>query len=209
MNHEQLQSELISIRHLMERSSKFISLNGLSGVLAGCYALVGAALGYREVYGFSSGVGYRDHYVNEAEVLVRVVGIALAVLALSIGTGVWLSVRKARRQGHRIWNVASRGLLKAMGIPLVTGGLLIVVQLVKGQYGFVAPACLVFYGLALVAAAQYTYRDVRGLGLLQIALGLLAAWLPGYGIVFWSLGFGVLHVLYGIVMYLKYDRRAA
>ncbi len=209
MNHEQLQSELLSIRHLMERSAKFISLSGLSGILAGCYALVGAALAYRAVYGFSSKVGYRDHYVTEEEVLVKLIVIASAVLFLSVGTAVWLSARKARKQGQGIWNPASRGLLKAVGVPLVTGGLFVLVMIARGTYGLVAPACLIFYGLALVSGGQYTYRDVKGLGLLQVVLGLLAAGFPGYGIIFWSLGFGLLHILYGFIMYFKYDRRAA
>jgi len=209
MNHEQLQSELLSIRHLMERSAKFISLSGLSGILAGCYALIGAALGYREVYGFSSKIGYRDHYVTEDAVLVRLVIIASVVLLLSVGTAVWLSVRKGRKQKQGIWNPASRGLLKAMGVPLVTGGLFVVIMIARGTYGLVAPSCLIFYGLALVAGGQYTYSDVKGLGILQIVLGLLAACLPGYGLIFWSLGFGVLHILYGFIMYFKYDRRIA
>lgn len=209
MNQEQLQSELLSIRHLMERSVKFISLSGLSGILAGCYALIGAALGYREVYGFSSKVGYRDNYVTEDSVLLKLVIIALVVLLLSIGTAVWLSARKARKQGQGIWNPASRGLLKAVGVPLVTGGLFVLVMIARGTYGLIAPACLIFYGLALVAGSQYTYRDVKGLGILQIVLGLLAACLPGYGLVFWSLGFGALHILYGFIMYFKYDRRVA
>ncbi|PPL03947.1 hypothetical protein [Parapedobacter indicus] len=209
MNHEQLQSELLSIRHLMERSAKFISLSGLSGILAGCYALVGAALGYREVYGLSSKVGYRDHYVTEEAVLVKLVIIASVVLLLSIGTAIWLSARKARKQGQGIWNPASRGLLNAVGVPLVAGGLFVLVMIARGTYGLVAPACLIFYGLALVAGSQYTYRDVKGLGILQIVLGLLAACLPGYSLIFWSLGFGVLHILYGFIMYVKYERGVA
>lgn len=207
MDNQQLQSELHSIRHLMERSAKFISLSGLSGILAGSYALVGAALGYREVYGFSSKLGYRDHYVNEETVLVKLVVIASAVLLLSVSTAIWLSIRKARKQRQPIWNPASRALLKAVGVPLVTGGVFILISVVQGAYGIVAPACLIFYGLALVAGSDYTYRDVKGLGILQISLGLLAACFPGYGVVFWAIGFGFLHMLYGTIMYFKYDRR--
>lgn len=207
MDNQQLHSELHSIRHLMERSAKFISLSGLSGILAGSYALIGAALGYREVYGFASKMSYRDHYVNEDTVLFKLVVIATVVLLLSVGTAIWLSMRKARKQRQPIWNPASRGLLKAVGVPLGTGGLFILISLVQGTYGITAPACLIFYGLALVAGSEYTYRDVKGLGILQILLGLLAACFPGYGIIFWAVGFGFLHILYGTIMYFKYDRR--
>ena len=98
-------------------------------------------------------------------------------------------------------------MLKAVAVPLVAGGLFILIQLIHGNYGVLASACLLFYGLALMAGSRYTYHDVQWLGILQVVLGLMAAALPGYGIVFWSIGFGVLHILYGGVMYLKYDRR--
>ena len=76
----------------------------------------------------------------------------------------------------------------------------------RGYYGVVAPASLIFYGLALIGASNFTFTDVRFLGLCDVALGLIAACLPGYGLVFWALGFGVLHIVYGSVMYFKYDR---
>ncbi len=207
MDTRKIHAELTSIRSLMERSAKFMSISGLSGILAGVYALIGAGLGYREVYGFDSQLAYRDHYVNESAVLVKLFVIALLVLAASLSTAVWLSVRKARRQGQSVWNEGSRALLKAVAVPLVAGGLFILIQLIQGNYGVLASACLLFYGLALMAGSRYTYHDVQWLGILQVVLGLMAAALPGYGIVFWSIGFGVLHILYGGVMYLKYDRR--
>jgi len=206
MNQEQLQSELLSIRHLMERSAKFISLSGLSGILAGCYALVGAALAYG-VMKSAGGNNFSGGYTMDVSIAVQLIPIALGVLLLSVGTAIWLSGRKAQKQKQHIWNPASRGLLKAVGVPLVAGGLFVLVLMGRGGYELIIAACLIFYGLALVAGGQYTYSDVRGLGMLQVVLGLVAAWWPGYGLVCWSLGFGVLHILYGCIMYVKYDRR--
>jgi MFS family permease len=206
MEEKEIYTELNSIRNLMERSAKFISLSGLSGIMAGIYALIGAGLGYYIVYGSSSSLQYRDYYVNEEEIIWRLFYIALLVLLLSLTTGIWLTLRKASKKHQNVWNPASKNLLVSMAIPLFTGGFFILILLFRGYYGVVAPACLIFYGLSLVAASHYTYTDVKWLGILEILLGLFATLLPGYGIVFWTIGFGILHIVYGSIMHFKYDR---
>jgi len=206
MQEKDIYSELSSIRNLMERSTKFISLSGLSGIMAGIYALIGAYIGYKIVYGNSNDLDYRDHYVNSPETLGLLLLIALAVLAFSILTGIWLTIRQARKKGENFWNPVSKRLLTNLAIPLVTGGLFILVLIIRGDYGIIASACLVFYGLALISGGQYTFSDVKWLGCCEIILGLLAALFPGFGIVFWVLGFGLLHVLYGTIMHFKYNQ---
>jgi hypothetical protein len=69
-----------------------------------------------------------------------------------------------------------------------------------------APACLVFYGLALIQGSANTFDEIRYLGFSEIILGLISASVPGYGLVFWAIGFGVLHIIYGVIMYNKYDK---
>ena len=206
MQEEDIYSELNSIRNLMERSAKFISLSGLSGILAGIYALVGAALGYYLVYGNSGGLDYRDYYVNDQAIIWRLFIVAIVVLALSLGTGIFLTVRKAKHKGEKVWNPSSRKLLVNIAIPLFTGGILVLIMLIRGYYGIIAPATLIFYGLALVAGSHYTFTDVKWLGIYEIVLGLFAACFPGFGIVFWTIGFGVLHIIYGSIMHYRYDR---
>ncbi|WCT11052.1 hypothetical protein [Mucilaginibacter jinjuensis] len=201
MEEKDLYSEISSIRTLMERSTKFISLSGLSGVMAGIYALVGAGIAYKLLY-----LDHIELYVNRNDTIMQLFFVALIVLILSVATGIWLTVRKAKRKGQSVWNQSSNLLLKNGALPLLTGGCFVLLLFIQGHFGIIAPGCLIFYGLALVAASQYTYGDVRWLGLSEIALGLLATILPGYGLYFWALGFGVLHILYGSVMYFKYDR---
>ena len=206
MQEKDIYSELSSIRNLMERSTKFISLSGLSGIMAGIYALIGAYIGYKIVYGNSYDLDYRDHYVNTPETLSSLLLVALAVLVFSILTGIWLTIRQARKKGENFWNPVSKRLLTNLAIPLVTGGLFILVLIIRGNYSIIASACLVFYGLALISGGQYTFSDVKWLGCCEIILGLLAALFPGFGIVFWIIGFGVLHVLYGTIMHFKYNQ---
>lgn len=203
---QEYEKDIASIRTMMERSVKFISLSGLSGVIAGIYALLGAGYAYYKIYYPYSPFGFRFYYANETQLIVQFLIVALIVLALSIGTGYWFSLRKAKKLGTTIWNRASKQLMTDLLIPLVTGGLFILILLSRGYYGVAAPACLIFYGLALINASRNTYAEVRFLGLTEIVLGLIAAFIPGYGLVFWAIGFGVMHIVYGAVMHFRYDK---
>ena len=206
MKEADIYSELSSIRNLMERSTKFISLSGLSGIMAGLYAILGAIIGYKIVYPRGGGLQYRNHYVTESDILWELFGVAVAILILSLATGAWLTIRQARKKGENFWNPVSKRLLTSMAIPLVSGGLFILILINRGQYNIIASACLIFYGLALVSGSQFTFSDVKWLGFCEIVLGLLAALIPGFGIVFWTIGFGFLHILYGAIMHFKYNQ---
>jgi hypothetical protein len=205
MKEDDVYAELSSIRDLMERSSKFISLSGLSGVLAGVYALAGAGLAYFLIKDQPSSDG-GGQYLSNDDLLWQLCTIGVVVLALSILTACWLTIRNARAKNAQVWNPVSRRLLTAMCIPLFTGGIFIIIMLLKGEYSLVAFGCLTFYGLALVAASQYTYNEVKWLGICQIVLGLLALIYPAQGLLLWTLGFSLLHILYGSIMHFKYDR---
>jgi len=206
MKETDLYSELSSIRNIMERSTKFISLSGLSGILAGIYAIIGAAIGYSIVYSYRGGLRYRNYYVTDRDIIWQLFFIASGILILSISTGVFLTIRQAKKKGEHFWNPVSKRLLGSLAIPLIAGGLFILIQMIRGEYGVIASACLIFYGLALVSGSQYTFSDVKWLGFCEIALGLIAASLPGFGIVFWTIGFGVLHIIYGAIMHFKYNQ---
>ena len=206
MEEKQIHDELASIRNLMERSSKFISLSGLSGVLAGAYALIGAVLAYNLLYGGTARVYATMNFHTDPGTLYNLIAIALAVLVLSLASGMILTSAKAKKKGQAIWGKTSQALLFQMAVPLAAGGMLILILILRGYYGVVSPASLIFYGLALIGASTFTFTMVKYLGLCEIILGLVAACLPGYGLLFWAIGFGVLHIIYGTMMYLKYDR---
>ena len=191
---------------MMERSAKFISLSGLSGVLAGIYALAGAVAAYFIVHYPISPFRYRIFSATEPDTLWKLLVVATLVLVASISTGLWLSHKKAVKHGLTLWTGASKTLFVNMASPLITGGLFILVMLSTGHFGLAAPASLVFYGLALIQGSSNTYDEVRYLGFSEIGLGLISAMLPGYGLLFWAMGFGILHIVYGTIMYNKYDK---
>lgn len=206
---------LSEIRSLMERSSRFISLSGLSGVAAGVFAIIGAIAAYFYLDGLSSRVtgerAYYDYAQNatgstNANFYIFFFTDAIAVLILSLVTGFLLTMRKAKQKGQSIWDATAKRLLINLLIPLITGGLFCLVLLSHNLVGLVAPATLIFYGLALLNASKYTLDDVRYLGIFEITLGLIASVYLGYGLIFWTLGFGLLHIIYGIVMYNKYEK---
>jgi hypothetical protein len=200
------EKDIASIRSMMERSAKFISLSGLSGVLAGIYALLGAAAAYRIVQYPASPFNFRTSSISEPEKLINLLLIATVVLIASISTGLWLSQRKAKKHGLKLWNAASRVMLFNLSIPLISGGIFILIILYTGHFGLAAPACLIFYGIALIQGSSNTFNEVRYLGFCEIGLGLVAALYPGYGLIFWTIGFGLLHIIYGSIMYNRYDK---
>ncbi len=200
------QKDIESIRQLMERSVKFLSLSGLSGILAGIYALIGAAVAYIIIYYPDSPLEYRRQSVNEFTIISKLLAIAMGVLVVSLITGYKLASGKAKKLGVKVWDTTSKRLTINLAVPLVAGGLFILILLSNGHYGVAAPACLVFYGLALMNASQNLFDEVRYLGYLEIVLGLIAAIIPGFGLFFWAMGFGVLHIIYGAVMFKRYDQ---
>lgn len=200
------EKDIASIRTMMERSAKFISLSGLSGVLAGTYALLGSGVAYYLIQYPLPITAYRQESIQQPSVILALMLIGIAVLVTSLATGFWLSYRKARQHNTSVWNETSKRLIINLMTPLMTGGIFILILLYNNHYGVVAPACLIFYGLALIQASGNLYEEVRYLGYSEIALGLIAAALPGYGLLFWAIGFGLLHIFYGALMYRKYDR---
>lgn len=202
------QETLSEIRHLMERSSRFMSLSGFSGILAGIYAITGAAAAYvyanapdlldREGYDFASGA--------DKDRLLFLLADAALVLILAVGTGIWLTTRKARKDGNSLLDAAAKKLIINLAIPLFTGGVFCIGLLYHGDLIFIVPAMLIFYGLALVHGSKYTRDDVRTLGIAEIVLGLIALFIADYGLLLWTIGFGALHLVYGTYMYLKYEK---
>ena len=206
---------LQDIRRMMERSSRFISLSGLSGVGAGVCALIGGYIAYGWIiayYGGSGQDGYISHgYMRDnAESLKwRLIGLAIGVLIAALATSTWFTWRKARRNNLPIWDHTSKKLIINMMIPLLAGGGFLLGMFYHTQWDYVAPTCLVFYGLALVNASKYTLSDIRYLGFLEIILGCISMFYLHWGLYFWSLGFGVLHIIYGLIMWWKYERGGA
>lgn len=207
-NQEQLDA-LQDIRQMMQQSTRFLSLSGFSGILAGIYALIGAYFGHELIHDYimHHSYGERDQQVYYWTMFKGFL-ICAAILASAVVTALILTKRKANKNGQKLLDPAAIRLVINMMIPLSTGGVFCIALILKGftSLEFVAPAMLIFYGLALVNASKYTIHDIRQLGFLEIALGLISSFYVNHGILFWAIGFGVLHIIYGAVMWFKYER---
>jgi hypothetical protein len=213
---------LQDIKKMMERSSRFISLSGLSGIAAGICALIGAAYAKNVIStgGYTSTALEADYaelrqlkdlgiihpkvtysYLQGKLIMAAAITFAAAFILAFLFTYI-----RSKKQGIAIWGNASQRLMLNVCIPMLVGGVMVVKLLQVGMIGLVAPCCLMFYGLALVHGSKYTLGEVRYLGYMQIVLGILSLWYIGYGLYFWAAGFGVMHILYGAVMWWKYER---
>ncbi|SHJ59503.1 hypothetical protein [Aquimarina spongiae] len=201
MSTEDYLKDITEIKDMMNKSSRFLSLSGLSGIMAGIYALAGAAIAYYLVS--QSG---RNYLILDGKIFTFILIDLAAVALLSIVTAIILSTQKAKKNNETLWNGTSKRLLSAFLIPLITGGIYILIKIFSNHYGLTGSLMLIFYGLALVNASKYTIGNVKYLGYIEILLGLICAIYPGYGFWFWVLGFGVMHILYGSLIYIQHDR---
>ena len=195
MSEQDYLKDISEIKNLMNKSSRFISLSGLAAIFAGMYALIGAAVAYYIV--MNSG---RDYLILDGSVF-RLILLDLALIAiLSVGTAILITTRKAKSDGVKIWDETTQKLLMSFLVPLITGGLYILIILKQQKYGQTGALMLIFYGLALVNASKHTFSNIKYLGYIEIALGLICAFYPGYGFWLWVFGFGVMHIIYGSMM---------
>lgn len=198
------QEDLSHIRSMMERSSRFISLSGLSGVFAGLSALIGGLYVYQLFK--TNGLDYFDgeHKLYSEDLVSELFFIALIILFFALTFGIFFTIRKSRKYNLPIWTSATKKMLVNLTIPLLVGGVFCLALLYHQIYVLIAPSTLLFYGLALINAEKYTFSDIKYLGFCELALGCFSLFFLGYGLFFWIIGFGILHILYGLIVFKKY-----
>ena len=208
-NIESSTDDLKTIRKIMEESSRFLSLSGLSGVFAGLAAIIGAMLSYWVILDgkFILDNEMVEHLSQSGSSALRfkLISAGGAVLLFAIAASIFLSIRKAKACGFNIWSPVSKRLLLSFLVPLVSGGMFIIILLAANQWNLIVPLMLLFYGFALVSACKFTFGEIFYLGISEISVGLIGALLPQYAIIFWITGFGFLHIFYGLFMYRKYE----
>lgn len=206
-------NDLQEIKNLMKRSSRFLSLSGLSGVSAGIIALISAAIAY---YMLDFGPARYDvhfylirpvqEFDHQMTLFTNLFILAVATFVLALLFAFYFSWRKARKYNYSLWDHTTRRMLFQLLIPLVAGGIFALILISRNDGTLLAAVTLIFYGLALVNAGKYTLSEIQYLGIFEIILGLLAGIFTSWGLLFWAAGFGMLHIIYGLVMYYRYER---
>ncbi len=209
MNKDQQHLDTLQdIREMMNRSSRFISLSGLSGIAAGICAIIATLLVWSDWQALRSGIAWEKGIqlsdlpsVRVKLCLVGFITFVVAVLLAYLFT--WL---RSRKTATVVWTVASRRLAVSVAIPLIAGGILVIRLLEWNLFGLIAPVCLLFYGIALINGSKYTLSEIKWLGFSQLIIGCINLWFIGYGLICWALGFGLMHIIYGTWMWWKYER---
>jgi uncharacterized membrane protein (UPF0182 family) len=214
--HQQNQSlqELRHIKNMMERSSRFISLSGISGVSAGICALAGAWFANKKIslYNYEHSAVFNEDkgtyiFRDGTNLLTNhLIEIALLTFIASFATSFLFTYLRSKKTKVPLWDGTTIRLFWNTVIPLAAGGLYLIRSIQLGHYELVTSGCLIFYGLALVNASKYTLGEIRYLGYSELILGIINLWNPGYGLIFWAMGFGVLHIIYGSIMWWKNER---
>ena len=195
--------DLKEIKDMMNRSSRFLSLSGISGISAGIVALAGAYLAHLWVFSKNELLTFgRAEFAPEQ--FTTLLLLAIATMFVSIGLVIILTTSETKKRGQKIWDQQTKRILINLFIPLVTGGIVSLIFISKGFVGVVLPLTLIFYGLALFNVSKYTLNEIRSLGLIEIALGLVALHFVAWSLWFWAAGFGLFHIVYGIIVKLKY-----
>lgn len=206
---QQSLEKLQQIKTMMERSSKFISLSGLSGISAGICALMGAVFAYPYIYSNEDQFIYSVvEHANDYTLLLNtwLFWIAVFTFVAALVTAFIFTWLRSKNEGIPIWSYSAKRLIVNVSIPLVVGGVFIFKLAALQAYELIAPAFIIFYGLALINASKYTLKEVRYLGYVEIVIGIISLWMVEYGLYFWAAGFGFLHIIYGIIMWNKYER---
>ncbi len=204
MENNQLE-QIAHIKQMMEKSSRFISLSGISGIAAGICALIGAGLARYFIASYFN--NYDVNYMQPQVLRNQLIGVALGTFVCALIAAFFFTYQKSKKDGVAILGAGSRKLAWNTFFPILMGAAVILVFIFHKDYDYVAPASLIFYGLGLVNGSKYTLGEVKYIGYINCILGILNFLLPSYSIVLWALGFGVAHILYGIAMWLKYDKQ--
>lgn len=192
---------LHDIQEMMAKSSRFLSLSGLSGITAGICALAGSFFAHQSI----------SRYADNADISLfqlrnHLIIIGLLVFMAALIFAFVFTLRKSRLDKIPIGSMTSMRLLWNTFLPVGVGAAFILKLLMLRSYTLVIPVCLIFYGLALVNGSKYTLGEIKYLGYAELILGVSSLFLPTYGLFLWTTGFGILHIIYGFVMWRKYER---
>ena len=197
--------ELQHIKKMMERSTKFSSVSGFSSIAAGICALAGIWYVVKKI------AGWKLNHINNLDIPrgerdIQLLLIAIITFTVAAITSFIFIYLRCKKLGIPVLGMSARRVITNMAIPLFAGSLFIIRLATSGADELIPPACLIFYGLALVNASKFTLNEVRYLGFTEIIIGIINLWILGYGLIFWGIGFGLVHIIYGVIIWWKYEK---
>ena len=185
--HDRAMDNLRFIRETMERSTSFTAVSGVAGMIMGAVAMVAAVVA-------------STRRTPEAWLLTWLIAALVAGLA-----ALWAMIRKARASGVSLLSGPGSKFALFFTPPIVVGALL-TAALVRVDLLSVLPgAWLLLYGTAVVSGGAFSVRIVPMMGVGFMLVGALALFAPpAWGDEFMAVGFGVLHIVFGLVIWRKH-----
>jgi hypothetical protein len=171
------------IRETMERAStSFTAVPGYGGALMGATAIGASIIA-----------------ANQTTKFWLLTWMAEALLAFAIGfLAMW---QKARTAESSLFSAPARKFAFGFAPPIFAGIVLTVLFYKINQTEILPVVWLLMYGAAVTTGGMFSVKPVPTMGVCFLILGMIAAIAPlQYGNFFMGLGFGVMQIIFGIVI---------
>jgi hypothetical protein len=179
--------DLRYIRQTMERAGSFTAVSGWGQVVVGVIGFLAALLALRP----SSAESVVRTWIAAAIVSATVAGLSMAL--------------KARRAGVPLLSGPGRKFALGFVPPLASGVLLTGALYREGLLTWLPPVWLLLFGAGVVAGGAFSVKAVPVMGFCFMLLGACAlAAPPAWGNYLMAAGFGGLHLVFGIIIAVKY-----
>jgi len=204
MNENPLDS-LNEIKSMMERSSKFTNISGWTWIWVGFVGLISASIAYFIILEEE----FRLYtLLPNAQRDINLVILLISTLIVACAGGFYFMINKTNKDGAKFINPTTKRILARFILVLLIGATICAALYMHLSFVYIAPTTLLFYGLALLNVEKDTILEIKYLAYSEIILGLLAFFLIYKGLLFWTIGFGLIHLIFGVWMVLKYDNKA-
>ena len=115
------QEDLREIRQMMERSSRFLSLSGSSGIGIGFLAMV--FVGWQVSKGNMSFLDQQNFDVTTPAWEEFILG-SLTLFGVCLVLSMGFTLRRTKKKGLKVWTSSTRNILGAIGLPMMVGALI-------------------------------------------------------------------------------------
>ena len=185
--HDRAQDDLRFIRRAMERSGTFTAVPGLGGAGMGVVGVAAALIGSMQ---------------PTAE---RWLATWLGAAAIAFVIGLVSMLRKASRAGVPLTGAVGRRFALSLSAPLAAGAALTAGLAQAGTWSLMPAVWLLLYGTGVVTGGAMSVPVVAIAGGCFMALGAAALVTPpAWGNVWLGLGFGLVHIGFGLYIARKH-----
>ena len=174
--------DLRFIRETMARSASFTAVPGWGQVAMGSTALVAAWISSRQ----ASSLAWFHTWIGEA-----MIAAATALVAMQI---------KAQRTAVPLTSGPGRKFAFSFLPPVAVGALLTPVLYRAGLAHALPGTWLLLYGAGVVTGGAFSVSIVPVMGASFMLAGVVALLVPAWGSACMAVGFGGLHILFGILI---------